>query len=113
MFDDFIEMGLDSYNPLEAKAGLDVVELRRQYGHRMGFCGNINALSWATVPMAELKAEALRKLNAAKGGGYIFQSDHSVPSNVSAERYEYVINLVREHGTYPLSLGEHDIPDLK
>ncbi len=113
LFDDFIEMGLDSYNPLEAKAGLDVVELRRQYGHRMGFCGNMNALSWATVPMAELKAEALRKLNAAKGGGYIFQSDHSVPSNVSAERYEYVINLVREHGTYPLSLGEHDIPDLK
>ena len=111
LFDDFIEMGLDSYNPLEAKAGLDVVELRKQYGHKMGFCGNMDALAWANEPMADLKAEALRKLNAAKGGGYIFQSDHSVPSNVSAERYEYVINLVREFGRYPLSLGEFDIPE--
>ncbi len=31
----------------------------------------------------EMKAMVLTKLNAAKGGGYIFQSDHSVPSNVS------------------------------
>jgi hypothetical protein len=54
----------------------------------------------------------LRKLNAAKGGGYIFQSDHSVPGNISAERYEYVINLVRKHGTYPLQLEELDLPDL-
>ncbi len=42
VFEDFIEMGVDAYNPLEAKAGLDVVELRRQYGHRIGFCGNMD-----------------------------------------------------------------------
>jgi hypothetical protein len=54
----------------------------------------------------------LRKLNAAKGGGLIFQSDHSVPGNISADRYEHVINLVRTHGVYPLDLGECDLPDL-
>ena len=43
---DFIEMGLDAYNPLEAKAGLDVCELRRQYGHKLGFCGNSNMQVW-------------------------------------------------------------------
>ncbi len=107
LFEDFIEMGLDSYNPLEAKSGLDVVALRRRYGHRMGFCGNMDALAWANAPLPELRRQVLRKLNAARGGGYIFQSDHSVPSNVSAERYEYVVNLGRQHGRYPLSLGEH------
>ena len=56
--------------------------------------------------MDELKTMVLTKLNAAKGGGYIVQSDHSVPSNVSAERYEFVVNLVREYGKYPLQLGE-------
>jgi hypothetical protein len=30
IYPDFIELGLDAYNPLEAKAGLDVVELRRK-----------------------------------------------------------------------------------
>jgi uroporphyrinogen decarboxylase len=110
IFEDFIGMGLDSYNPLEAKSGLDVVELRRKYGHRMGFCGNMDVLAWANAPQDELRRIVLRKLNAAKGGGYIFQSDHSVPSNVSGERYQSVIELVRTHGTYPLDLGEFDEP---
>ena len=112
IFQDFIDMGLDSYNPLEAKSGLDVVDLRRRYGHRMGFCGNMDVLRWANAPLPELRRYVLRKLNAARGGGYIFQSDHSVPSNVSAERYEYVVNLVREYGKYPLALGELDEPDV-
>jgi uroporphyrinogen decarboxylase len=112
VFEDFIEIGVDAYNPLEAKAGMDVVELRRKYGHRMAFCGNMDALTWATGTMDELKTMVLTKLNAAKGGGYIVQSDHSVPSNVSAERYEFVVSLVREYGKYPLQLGEYDLPDV-
>ena len=47
IFGDFIEIGVDAYNPLEAKAGLDVVDLRRQYGHRIAFCGNMDVLTWA------------------------------------------------------------------
>jgi uroporphyrinogen decarboxylase len=113
IFEDFISMGLDSYNPLEAKSGLDVVDLRRKYGHRMGFCGNMDALAWANAPLPELRRQTLHKLNAARGGGYIFQSDHSVPSNVSAERYEYVVKLVRQYGVYPLSLGEFDELDVE
>ncbi len=112
IFEDYIEVGIDAYNPLEAKAGLDVIELRRKYGHRIGFCGNMNVMEWAGCSKEELKPIVLRKLNAAKGGGMIFQSDHSVPSNISAENYEYVVNLVREYGQYPLQLGEYDIPDV-
>ncbi len=112
IFADFIEVGVDAYNPLESKAGMDVVELRHQYGHQIGFCGNMDVIEWAGYDKERLKASVMRKLNAAKGGGMIFQSDHSVPSNVSAENYEYVVNLVREYGQYPLDLGEYDIPDL-
>jgi uroporphyrinogen-III decarboxylase len=72
----------------------------------------MDARAWAAAPLPELRREVLRKLNAAKGGGFIFQSDHSVPSNVSAERYQYVIDLVRRHGTFPLALGEMDVPGL-
>ncbi len=112
IFEDFIESGVDAYNPLEAKAGLDVVDLRRRFGHRIAFCGNMDVLLWANGTKDELRNAVLTKLNAAKGGGYIFQSDHSVPGNISAENYEYVIGLVRQYGKYPLSLGEFDLPDL-
>jgi hypothetical protein len=113
IFADFIEIGVDAINPLEAKAGLDVVELRRQYGHKIGFCGNMDVITWANGTKDEIKRMALTKLNAAKGGGYIVQSDHSVPSNVSGRNYDYLVHLVREHGRYPLRLGEYDIPDIR
>ena len=112
IFGDFIDAGVDAYNPLEAKAGLDVIDLRRRFGHRIGFCGNMDVVLWAGGTKDQLRAAALAKLNAAKGGGYIFQSDHSVPDNVSAENYEFVLNLVRKHGVYPLQLGEFDLPDI-
>ncbi len=112
IFEDFIEIGVDAYNPLEAKAGLDVIELRRRYGHRIAFCGNMDVRVWAEAGEQELEAVVLRKLNAAKGGGYIFQSDHSVPGNVPGPSYDFVVQLVRRHGRYPLQLGAYDLPDL-
>jgi uroporphyrinogen-III decarboxylase len=105
IFEDFIEIGVDAYNPLEAKAGLDVLDLRRRYGHRMGFCGNSDVQVWETGDEQALEREVLRKLNAARGGGYIFQSDHSVSSEVSGHTYDAIVRLVREYGTYPLKLG--------
>ena len=113
IFGDFIETGIDAYNPLEAKAGLDVVDLRRLYGHALAFCGNMDVVTWAEGSREDIKRMVLTKLNAAKGGGFIVQSDHSVPANVSAVNYEYLIGLVRDYGRYPLRLGEFDLPDLR
>lgn len=109
IFADYIEIGIDAYNPLEAKADMDVVELRRQFGHSIAFCGNSDIQIWETGDQELIRKEVLRKLNAAKGGGFIFQSDHSVSSHVSGYTYDYIVKLVREFGKYPLRLGEHDI----
>lgn len=104
IFQDFVDMKIDAYNPLEVKAGMDCVELRRQYGHGIGFCGNSDMQIWESGDRDAIRREVLRKLNAAKGGGYIFQSDHSVSSAVSGSTYDYIIKLVREYGRYPIQL---------
>lgn len=108
VFDDMIEAGVDAYNPLEAKAGLDVVDLKRQFGRRWAFNGNINVQVLETNDRQKVRREVLTKLNAAKGGGFILQSDHSVPDNVDPATYGYMIELVRQYGKYPLELGEYD-----
>lgn len=108
LFEDMIEAGVDAYNPLEAKAGLDVVDLKRQFGKRWAFNGNIDVRVLATDDRDKVRREVLTKLNAAKGGGFILQSDHSVPDSVDPKTYDYVIELVREYGNYPLELGEFD-----
>ena len=106
IFEDFIEMGVDAYNPLEAKAGFDAVDLRRRFGHRIAFCGNGDVRVWETGDREAIRRDVLHKLNAARGGGFIFASDHSVTSGVSGATYDYIVGLVREAGRYPLSLGE-------
>jgi len=109
---DFIEVGIDAVHPLEAKAGLDVVDIRKRFGHKLAFFGNMDVRLWGRGNHQEIEAYTLRKLNAAKGGGYIFSSDHSVPGSVSGETYDYAVGLVRERGAYPLDLGEFDLSDI-
>ena len=108
IFEDYAEIGVDAYNPLEVKAGMDAVDLRRRFGHRIGFCGNGDIQLWEKGDLEAIRRDVLRKLNAAKGGGMIFQSDHSVSSAVSGHTYDYIVKLVREYGRYPLALGEFD-----
>jgi uroporphyrinogen decarboxylase len=102
--EDMIEIGLDGYNPLEAKAGLDVVELRERLGHRLTFCGNSDMRVWERGDPEELEREVIHRLRAAEGGGYVFMSDHSVSSDVSGQTYDLIVKTVREYGTYPLDL---------
>jgi uroporphyrinogen decarboxylase len=108
IFEDFVEMGLDAYNPLEVKADMDAVRLKKLYGDKIGYCGNNDIQLWEAGDKEQIKQDILRKLNAAKRGGYIFQSDHSVSSEVSGHTYDYIVSLVRKYGVYPLRLGEFD-----
>lgn len=109
IFSDFADMHLDAYNPLEVKADMDAVRLKKIFGKRIGYCGNNDILLWETNDLELIKKETLKKLGAAKGGGYIFQSDHSVSGGVAGTTYDYIVKLVREYGKYPLNLGEYEI----
>jgi uroporphyrinogen decarboxylase len=100
IFEDFIEVGVDVYNPLQVSAGMDVIDMKKKYGDRIAFSGNMGVGEWGNAGLNELKESVLRKIAAGKGGGYIFQSDNSVPDTVSVERYEYVLDIVRECGRY-------------
>lgn len=107
IFDDFVELGVEAYNPLEVKAGMDVMALRRQYGHQIGFCGGSDIQILETGDEAAIRKEVLRTLQAAKGGGMIFQSDHSVSASVSGHTYDFIVKLVREYGQYRLQLDRY------
>jgi uroporphyrinogen decarboxylase len=98
---DLVDAGLDCLQPLEVKAGMDVVELKKSFGEKLSFMGNIDVRAMAAEDPAVIEEEIARKVPVAmEGGGYVYHSDHSVPDNVSFERYQYVMRLVKEHGTY-------------
>lgn len=96
---ELIEIGLDGLNPLEVKAGMDPIQLKRDWGDRLLLHGGINAVLWDDLP--QIEAEMRRVIPVVKEkGGYIFSSDHSVPSSVSLENFRYIVNLARTLGTY-------------
>lgn len=104
LFDDFVELGLGGYNPLEAKAGLNVVELKQRYAGRLAFVGNIDVRILETGDPAAIRDEVAGKLPAARGGGWVFQSDHSISSEVAPESYALAVATLRELGEYPLAV---------
>lgn len=105
---DLIECGIDCLHPLEVKAGLDVVSFKRRYKNRLGYYGGIDVRILENGTSDEVRNEVMRKLNAAKNGGYIMASDHSVTGNAKVENYEYMVELINSYGTYPINLGEYD-----
>ncbi len=96
-----IEAGFDCLQPLEQKAGMDLVELKKRYGDRLAFMGGIDVRAMADPNPAVIEKEISTKIpEARKGGGYIYHADHSVPDNVSFEQYKRVIELVKKYGAF-------------
>ena len=97
----FIEDGLDCLQPLEVKAGMDLPELKQNFGDKIAFMGGIDVRAMADPDPAVIVEEIRTKIPVAKqGGGYIYHSDHSVPDNVSFARYQRILELVRQYGSY-------------
>jgi uroporphyrinogen decarboxylase len=95
-----IEAGFSCISPLEVKAGMDLFELKKDYGDQVSFMGGIDVRAMALGGEA-LEKEVIEKITfAKKGGGYIYHSDHSIPDNVSFSSYSRVISLAKEYGKY-------------
>jgi uroporphyrinogen decarboxylase len=96
-----IEAGFDCLQPLEVKAGMDVIRLKCDYGERLALMGGIDVRAMAHPDPSVIEEEIRSKITFAKrGGGYIYHSDHSIPDDVSFERYQRVRDLVLEFGRF-------------
>ncbi|MBO4886667.1 MAG: hypothetical protein J5602_15265 [Clostridia bacterium] len=97
--DDLIDIGIDCLNPLEVKAGMKPLELKRKYGDKLVLHGGVNAVLWdqkdAIVSEIERTVPALKQ-----DGGYIFSSDHSIPNSVSLENMTAIVEEVKKAGKY-------------
>lgn len=96
---ELVNMGLDALNPLEVKAGMDPIALKREFGDRLVLHGGINAVLW---DKPDLIREAIaRDVPVLKeNGGYIFASDHSIPNTVSLRDFTQIVHLVKTAGSY-------------
>jgi uroporphyrinogen decarboxylase len=73
--------------------------IKQTYGDNLLLHGGINAVLWDDKERIE--EEMRRVIPVVKeNGGYIFSSDHPVPSSVSLENFRYIIELAKTLGAY-------------
>ena len=94
-----VDMGLDALNPLEVKAGMDPILLKKQFGDKLVFHGGLNAVLWDDPEAVYAEMDKLIPV-MKENGGFIFSSDHSIPNSVSLEDFKGIVARAKILGKY-------------
>jgi uroporphyrinogen decarboxylase len=101
-----VDCGIDCIDPIDPNGGMDIQQVKQDYGGRVCVKGNINCettlVSGSEEEVVQEVKDCLRK--AAYGGGHILSSSNSIHSGVKPENYRAMLRALRQHGTYPLKL---------
>jgi uroporphyrinogen decarboxylase len=97
IFEDFVEIGLDIYNPFQPEIR-DVFEVKREYGDRLSFHGGIGIqelLPHGTPQQVEAEVRRLiREIGA--DGGYILGPAHAVMADTPVENIMALIETIQD-----------------
>lgn len=98
------DVGIDAYHGIEPPAGMNIVELKKQYGKQITLMGNLDCGSLlSNGTPEEVESEAKRIIQAVSpGGGHIFGSSNSIHDGVRLENLYAMLNSVETYGVYPI-----------
>jgi uroporphyrinogen decarboxylase len=96
-----IEAGIDCLQPIEIKAGMDLLRIKKAYGDRIALIGGMDERVLETNDLEAVEREIAAKVpGAMAGSGYVLQVDHSVSHRVEYETYRYFVDRGMNIGTY-------------
>lgn len=97
-----VESGVDCIQALEAKTGMDVVELAHEWKDHLCFFGNLDIRAFESGDRTRIDAEIDSKIGGMRRARapYIIASDHSIPPSVTLDDYRYALARMRAQGTY-------------
>lgn len=110
-----VETGIDCFHPSDPSAGMDIVQVKQQYGDRICVGGGIDTgdpLShW---PVETLVAEVRRRIRElAPGGGWMIASSNTVHASARPENYGAMLWATRAFGQYDNLDHYTPVPDLE
>ncbi len=98
LIDDWIEMGIDVYNPVQPNVpGSDPNELKERYGDRISFFGGIDQQQ--LLPSGDegaIRSEMARRAQIfGEGGGYLMAPAHILQADVSPQTVEIMCDQAK------------------
>jgi uroporphyrinogen decarboxylase-like protein len=91
----WLKAGVNHIWPMEVDAGMDVVALRKEYGHDFSMRGGFNKFALREGREA-IDRELDRIAPVVADGGYIPSGDHQVPNGVRFDDYCYYMEKKRQ-----------------
>ncbi|MGD9046586.1 MAG: uroporphyrinogen decarboxylase family protein [Anaerolineae bacterium] len=104
LLDDLVAAGVDAFQAIEPRAGMDIAQLKRDYGQDLVLIGNVDC---STVlvdgPEEAVRAQTEEIIRAAApGGGFLLSSSNSIHPGVKPEYYLTMLDTARQVGVYPI-----------
>jgi uroporphyrinogen decarboxylase len=107
ILDMIVDSGIDCLDPIDPQAGMDLAQVKAQYGHRIALKGNVDCglLMTFGTPDEVIEATKAALRQGAPGGGFILSSSNSIHSAVKPENYQALLRTWQDYGQYPLRLS--------
>ena len=91
----WLDAGINILYPFEVQCGMDVVQVRREYGRDLRLWFGIDKRALAEGPTA-IDAELRRVAPLVAEGGYVAGLDHSLPPDVSYPHFRYYMERLSD-----------------
>lgn len=100
--DMLVDCAPHALHSLDPQGGVDLAHVVAHYGDRVALCGNVNCGLLDTGTDEECRHDVLRSLGDGmkRGSGYIFCTSNCVYTGMRLNRYELMLDLWRQHGSY-------------
>ena len=100
ILDDLLSQGMNAIHPLEPGA-MDPVVLKKRYGNRIAFVGNISVDTLAQGTLDQVRALTRERIaQMGPGFGYLLSSSNSIAHYCRPENVTAMLDTLREFGTY-------------
>lgn len=102
ILDDLLSLGMSAIHPLEPGA-MDLDALKRRYGDRLAFVGNIDVDLLASGTPEQVRQQVRERIaQLGPGYGYLLSSSNSIADYCLPENVWAMLEALEAYGGYPL-----------
>lgn len=104
LLDDIVAAGFDGHHAIEPIAGINIGQVKREYGDRLCLLGNVDCSYTLSLGSEEDVVEETKKViqQASLGGGHLISSSNSIHNAVKFENFLTMVRTARKYGKYPI-----------
>jgi uroporphyrinogen decarboxylase len=102
ILDDLVTMGIEILHPLQISAGMNLVQVKQQYGDRLTIHGGLYLARLLPDAPEQVLVDSIRSVmeSLKPNGGFIFNTEHFVPETVDLSRLELAYQTALRSASY-------------